>query len=254
MSVRILTITSAETLPLRARFREEMNCQIVHDSIHRREGWTVSYGYELDGTLIGFGSVAVGGPWKEKPAILEFYLVPAHRTKAFTIFEAFLHACGARHFEAQTNEILFPVLVQAYGRNVFCEKIVFRDAMTTALPANGAELRPLTPRAEILESVEQRRGGGEWTLCVAGTEVGKGGILFHYNRPYGDAYMDVVKAYRRQGFGAYLVQELKRECYALGAVPAARCNPNNIASRQTLLRAGFEPVATILCGDIGPVK
>ena len=28
-----------EVLPLRTRYREEMNCQIVHDSIHQREGW-----------------------------------------------------------------------------------------------------------------------------------------------------------------------------------------------------------------------
>lgn len=40
-----------EVLPLRTRYREEMNCQIVHDSIHRREGWTVSY-------LLDIGDVA----------------------------------------------------------------------------------------------------------------------------------------------------------------------------------------------------
>jgi hypothetical protein len=35
------TLTDAHTiLPLRARYRQEMNCQIVHDSIHSREGWT----------------------------------------------------------------------------------------------------------------------------------------------------------------------------------------------------------------------
>jgi len=78
----------------------------------------------------------------------------------------------------------------------------------------------------------------------------KGGILFHYNRPYGDIYMDVAEAFRGRGLGAYLVQELKRECYALGAVPCARCNPTNVASRRTLQRAGFVPFAHILNGAV----
>src|ERR1022692_3123677 len=41
-----------------------MNCQIVHDSIHRRPGWTREYALELDGATVGFGSVAIAGPWR----------------------------------------------------------------------------------------------------------------------------------------------------------------------------------------------
>jgi len=36
------SLASAQSiLPLRTRHRQEMSCQIVHDSIHRREGWTL---------------------------------------------------------------------------------------------------------------------------------------------------------------------------------------------------------------------
>jgi hypothetical protein len=56
-----------DILALRTRHRQEMNCQIVHDSIHRREGWTLSYLLERAGVPVGFGSVAIGGPWKDKP-------------------------------------------------------------------------------------------------------------------------------------------------------------------------------------------
>ena len=83
-----------------------------------------------------------------------------------------------------------------------------------------------------------------------GNVVGKGGILFHYNRPYGDLYMEVTEPFQRRGLGSYLIQELKRVCYELGAVPCARCNPTNIASRRTLQRAGFVPFAHILNGSI----
>jgi hypothetical protein len=34
---------ASEILGLRERYREEMNCQIVHDSIHRRTGWTLPH-------------------------------------------------------------------------------------------------------------------------------------------------------------------------------------------------------------------
>jgi GNAT superfamily N-acetyltransferase len=83
-----------------------------------------------------------------------------------------------------------------------------------------------------------------------GQVAGSGGILFHYNRPYGDIYMDVAEPFRRRGAGSFLVQELKRVCYEGGHVPAARCNPANIASRRTLQKAGFVPCGHILTGSV----
>lgn len=244
-------LASAEDLlPLRTRFRQEMNCQIVHDSIHRREGWTVSYLLELGGAAAGFGSVAIAGPWKEKPTVFEFYLLPEYRARTFDFFEAFLASSGARFFEVQTNESLTAAMALTYGRDVTSEKIVFQDYLTTSLVTSGAVLRGIKPEEEIRLCLEARQGGGEWLLEVKGEPAGKGGILFHYNRPYGDIYMEINEPLRRRGLGAFLVQELKRECYRLGAVPCARCNPTNIASRKTLQRAGFVPVAHILIGSI----
>ena len=83
--------------------------------------------------------------------------------------------------------------------------------------------------------------------------IAKGGILFHYNEPYGDVYMEVKEEYRRRGYGAYLVQELKRACRDLGAVPCARCNPANVASRRTLQKAGFIPLAAIITASVSRV-
>jgi len=237
-------------LPLRTRFREEMNCQIVHDSIHRREGWTLSYLFELGGSIAGFGSVAIGGPWKDKPTVFEFYLLPEHRPRAFDFFEILLASSGARFFEVQTNDSLTAAMALTYGHNVSSEKIVFQDYLTTTHVARNAVLRAVTEEEEIRQCIERRQGGGEWLLELDGKLAGKGGILFHYNRPYGDIYMEVNEPFRRQCLGSFLVQELKRECYRLGAIPCARCNPSNIPSRKTLARAGFVPVAHILIGSI----
>lgn len=241
---------AAELLPLRARFREEMNCQIVHDSIHRREGWAVCYRLGTVEHPVGFGTVAIGGPWAGKPTVYEFWVVPEERVRLFDWFEAFLEAAHPSHFEVQTNEPQLAVLLHAYGRHFESEKIVFRDGAQTQLPAHGARVRGLTSAEEIRRALANRQGGGDWVLELDGQRIASGGVLFHYNVPYGDVYMEVDAGFRRRGFGSYLVQELKRECYALGAIPAARCNPGNIGSRTTLQRAGFVPSGHIVNATI----
>jgi len=243
---------NAETLPFRVQYRQEMNCQIVHDSIHSRPGWTLTYMLQIDDQDAGFGSVAVGGPWTDKPTLLEFYVLPAQHTRAFDLFEALLEAASARFMEIQSNDTLAAVMLHTYARDIASEKIVFHDERTTALAANGATLRCVTSDDDAQRHIEDRRGGPEWLLEVDGQVAGKGGILFHYNRPYGDIYMEVSEPYQGRGLGAWLVQDLKRLAYQLGAVPCARCSPQNIASRRTLQKAGFAPFAHMLTGDIPP--
>src|SRR6266581_9467554 len=102
MQVQAKLSAAPDVLPFRERYREEMNCQIVHDSIHRRTGWTLTYGLELDALSVGFGSVAIGGPWKDKPTLFEFYVLPEHRTRAFDLFEALRAATDARFMEIQS--------------------------------------------------------------------------------------------------------------------------------------------------------
>ena len=111
-------------------------------------------------------------------------------------------------------------------------------------------MKCVTSDDEIREAIENRQGGGEWILEINGKVAGKGGLMFHYNRPYGDIYMDVEEPFRRQGIGSFLVQELKEICYARGGIPGARFSPSNEASRRTLCRAGFAPFANILIGRL----
>jgi len=251
MQVQVKLASAPDVLPFRERYREEMNCQIVHDSIHRRAGWTLIYLLECEGVAVGFGSVAIGGPWKDKPTLFEFYVLPEHRTRAFDLFEALLPATEAQFMEIQSNDPLLAVMLHTYAGDIASEKIVFHDKIATALPAAGATLRRITSDEETRTQIEERQGGPEWTLELDGKTAGQGGILFHYNRPYGDIYMEVAEPFRRRGLGSWLVQELKRLAYELGAVPCARCNPANLASRRTLQRAGFVPFAHMLTGVLG---
>lgn len=244
-------LTAAQDLlPFRTRHRAEVHGQIVHDALHRREGWCRCYALEYAGVAVGFGSIAIAGPWQGKPTAFEFYLLPEHRLRAFALFEKFLEASGARFFEAQTNETLFTSLALACAGSCTVDKIVFADGITTAHALAGARLLPTHTGDDMHAAVERCQGGGEWTLEVDGAVVGKGGILFHYNRPFGDVYMEIDPAFRRRGLGTFLVQELKRISYEFGALPCARCNPDNVASRRTLQGAGFVPHAQILAGAL----
>jgi GNAT superfamily N-acetyltransferase len=245
------TLSSVEAIaPLRDHYRSERNWQIVHDSIPDRPGWTSTYLLSIGDATVGYGLVAISGPWKGRPTIFEFHLLPEGRSRAFELFETLVAASGARHMEIQSSDRLLHTMLHTYARDIWAEKIVFEDHATTTLPANGTVLHACTPAEEIRQAIEERAGGGEWRLELDGTTVATGGILFHYNRPYGDVYMEVAEPFRRRGYGTYIVQEVKRLAYELGAIPAARCNPDNAASRRTLQKAGFVPFAAIVNGSL----
>lgn len=219
-------------------YRQEMHCQIVHDSLHPRPGWTQAWRLEADGAPMGYGSIVLGGPWIGTRTVFEFYVLPQHRALVFDLFATLLAASEATAIKAQTNDTLLTVMLHARAQNIVSEKIVFEDKLTTAHAAEGAVLR------------QRGEPDNDWVLEMNGEVAAKGGILYHYNRPYGDIYMEVVEAWRRRGLGCYLVQELKRVCYERGSIPCARCDPANEASRRTLQKAGFVPCAHILTGSL----
>jgi hypothetical protein len=158
--ISYVTLSTAHAvLPVRTRYRQEMNCQIVKDSIHTRDGWTLTYALGLAHALVGFGTVAIAGPWKDKPTILEFYILPEHRSRAFDLFEAFLAASGARQMEIQSSDVLLAAMFHTYARNVASEAIVFRDQVTTALPANRRQGRhPLSLQPPLRGRLYGNRG------------------------------------------------------------------------------------------------
>jgi GNAT superfamily N-acetyltransferase len=240
--------TLEEISRLRDLYRQEMNCQIIHNSIHPRPGWTLEYSLHFGDLAVGYGSVAVSGPWKGKPTIYEFYVLPYFRSRLFDLFSALLSISRAVAIETQSNDTLLTLMLHTFAREVLSESILFHDKLTTSLAPKGAVFRRATASDGLEITTEQLASHG--VVEFEGAMVGKGGILFHYNRPYGDIYMEVAEPFRKRGIGSYLVQELKRVCYERGTIPSARCSPKNIASRKTLQNAGFVPCGHILTGSL----
>jgi len=235
---------------LRDIYRQEMCCQIIHDSIHARPGWSEEYLLIEDGTKVGYGSIAVGGPWHEKPTVYEFFVLTQHRSRVFDLFEGLLTSSKATMIETQSNDALLTVMLHTFAHEVSSESILFHDKLTTSHSPRDAVFRRSSAEdaAQIVQ--QQLDSGARWLVAVGGIIAAAGDILFHYNRPYGDIYMKVAESFRRRGIGTYLVQELKRVCYEGGSIPAARCNPKNFASRRTLQKAGFVPCGHILKGAV----
>ena len=247
-----MTITAERTdldaiRPMRELYRSELRCQIIHDSIHRRPGWTQEYVLHRGGSVAGYGSVAIAGPWAEKPTVYEFFVIPEHRSHVFDLFHAFSEASAAPAISVQSNDPLGTTMLHTFAHDVTSAAILFRDAVTTTyvLPPN-ARFRNATAAESPDTSAEDLRWRG--VVEVDGAVAATGGVLFHYNPPYGDIYMDVEESFRRRGFGTFMVQEMKRLCYEQCYIPGARCSPGNVASRQTLQRAGFVPCGFILDG------
>lgn len=252
-AIRCGVVPLADITALRDAYRNEMRCQIIHDSIHSRPGWSVEYLLEFENRSVGYGSVAVGGPWTNGPALYEFYVRDAARPHLFDLFEQLLTESGVRSIETQSNDRLLTVMLHTFARDVRSESILFDAGQATNHEGDGLCFREAIEDDAPRLAAADLDGDARWLVACGEDVVAAGGVLYHYNPPYGDVYMKVATPFRRRGIGAWLVQELKRVCRDGGHVPAARCNVSNLASRRTLQKAGFVPCGHLLTGTIaGP--
>lgn len=239
-----------DILPLREEFRAAHRLQLVHDSIHGRPGWTRSYLVTDGDSAVGYGAVAVAGPWAGEPTLIEMFLRGGVMPRAFEAFEAVLAASQAVRIETQSNVPLLATMLQAFGTCIQAESVLFEDSETTALPNPGIEIRPAGPEHAAAIAAAGLDDGARLVALDGRRVVATAGFLLHYNKPYADVYMAVAPDRRRHGVGAYMVQEAKAQARAAGHEPAARCRADNEASRRTLTRAGFAPCGCILAADV----
>ncbi|MEO8606632.1 MAG: GNAT family N-acetyltransferase [Chloroflexota bacterium] len=231
---------------MRELYRQEANCQIIHDSFMGRK-LADPYLILVNGRVAGYGGIGNTYPPKQ---LTEFYTLPHMRPFALPMCRALLAVSEATHVEAQTNMPLMLLMLYDCTVNISSGVILFEDALTTTLSCPNGVFRQTLAQDQAAISQSSSEPVGDWLLDVNGAVVATGGFLTHYNPPYGDVYMEVAESERRRGYGSYLVQEVKRVCYEAGKQPAARCNLDNHASRATLQRAGMLPCGRMLVGEI----
>jgi GNAT superfamily N-acetyltransferase len=230
----------------RGLFLQEFNAQVRYNACHER-GWTDSYLLLKDDREIGYGSIKGNEP-SERDTIFEFYVIPPFRRSARALFRALLTASKATRVECQSNDALMSGMLFEFAHSIKADVVLFKDGPTTELRLSGAVFRQRRSGDRIFEHTVEPVG--DYVLELDRQIAATGGFLLHYNPPFADVYMEVETNYRRKGFGSYLVQEIIRECFLAGRVPAARCDLRNVGSRAALLKAGMQVAGFMLTGHI----
>lgn len=243
MQVQILKTRSEDIKDFHNLFLHENNFQFVFDKCHYY-GWADVFVFVYNNVQIGYGAVWGTNKREDRDTVFEFYVLPPYRSYNSIIFQQFIDATNPLYIESQSNDVLLSAMLYEFGKNIHAEAILFKDYFQSTIHI-----------ADVVFGRNKPAGGtgadiGGYFLKYHGEIVASGGFMLNYNFPYADIYMDVKENYRRRGFGSFIVQELKKEIYTTGHVPAARCNIDNPASKHTLQKAGLVPCGFRLKGTI----
>ena len=250
----ILDVTKTnlkEILYLRDLFLQENNFQIRYNACHER-GWTDSYIVMYNKEKIGYGSIKGNENLGDRDTVFEFYINPSFRRLASAAFSELLHSSKASFIECQSNDLLLTSLLYEYGQNISSNVILFEDSITSEIKVDKILFRKRNETDDVFE--HKAEPVGEYVLELNKEVVATGGFLLHYNMPFADLYMEVKEDCRRKGFGSFLIQEVKKQCYLAGRVPAARTSIENVPSKATLLKAGLKIAGFMLLGQVKPNK
>jgi GNAT superfamily N-acetyltransferase len=233
--------------PLRTLFLQENNFQIRYHACHER-GWSDSYLLTIDDASVGYGSIKGKDELKHRNAVFEFYVLPPFRKLGDLLFSELLKISGAVFIECQSNDFFLSSMLYSFSHSVRSEVVLFNDHTASELHNPGVVFRRREEKDRIFE--HKMEPVGNYVVERSGEVVATGGFLLHYNIPFADLYMEVSPECRKQGLGSYLLQELKKECYQSGRVPAARCNIENKASKAALIKAGMKECGFMLTGEV----
>jgi GNAT superfamily N-acetyltransferase len=247
MTINIYRTELDEILSLRSLFLYENNFQIRYNACHER-GWSDSYIIEYDGARVGYSAIKGAENLESRDTIFEFYLIPPYKQLYSIAFEELLRIADVRFIECQSNDQLLTSILYQFGNKIQADTILFEDSTTTFVNKEGVVFRSRHEDDKVFK--HKREPVGEYVLECSNEIVATGGFALHYNLPFADLYMEVNEVYQRKGLGSFFIQELKKECYLNGRVPAARCSIDNAASKATLLKAGLKIAGYMLLGNV----
>ena len=247
LMVSISPTSLEDILPLREQFLAENAFQIRYHACHGR-GWSDSYLIHQKSIPIGYASTKGKENLSDRDALFEFFLLPEHRKYHASIFRELLKQTQVSYIESQSNESLLTTCLYEYGKDIFADVMLFEDHKATEFSFPKLIFRKRKAGEAVMNKAE--RDAGAYVLEKDGELVADGGYLTHYNFPYADLYMEVKEDCRNQGYGSFILQEIKKLCYKAGRVPAARCNLSNKASQASLKKAGMKVCGFMLTGKV----
>ena len=228
-------------------YLQENNFQIRYNACHERN-WSDSWLLRVDGIPAGYASVKGKDNLNDRDAVFEFYPILPFRKYRRQLFESLLRESKAQFIECQSNDSILSSMIYECADNIFSDVVLFRENIITDIKNPGVVFRQrIEGEGVFAHAVEPV---GDYILEISGEIIATGGFLLHYNYPFADLYMEVREDMRRKGYASYLLQEVKKECYLHGRVPAARCSVENKGSSGALIRAGMEISGYMLTGTV----
>lgn len=243
----IQPVSLSQILPFRKLFLQESNCQIRYNACHERN-WSDSYLIQVGQQAIGYGSIKGKDELIDRDTVFEFYILPTFRNLNEAAFEQLLKQSNAKYIESQSNLKPLTQLLHVFSSAVYSDVFLFEDYVNSNLTCPKAIFRQTVANDDVFG--KEKDDVGAYVLEIRGEIVATGGFLLHYNEPFADLFMEVSQSKRLQGYGSYIIQEIKRECYLAKRIPAARCNIANKASKATLVKAGFRVCGQMLQGTL----
>jgi RimJ/RimL family protein N-acetyltransferase len=241
MEIKVIKVELEEIRDFRILFLRENDFQFIFNKCHDY-GWADTYLFVMDGIRVGYGAVWGQSKREDRDAIFEFYIIKPFSNFSNFIFTEFHTASGATFIECQSNDLLLSSMLYEYSQNINAEAVLFEDHFITNFDIPGVIFLKKPAEDNIGDGV------GGYVLEQNGEVLATGGFMLNYNLPYADIFYEVNENFHQKGFGSLIVQELKKEIYFMGRVPAARCNIRNRASKANLLKAGFKVCGFILKG------
>lgn len=240
MEVHIARVPLKDLGNLRNEFLAGVDAQFTYDKCHLF-GWADTYLFTSDDRTLGYGAVWGKEKREHRDSIMEFYLKPEFRKHAHDIFGKFIETSRVAFIECQSNDPFLSEVFFEFATDIYAEAILMEDDFDSMIAIDGMKLETRT---------SDNKYDRPYVLMNNSEVVGSGGLLLNYNFPYADIYYGIDQPYRRKGYGAYFVQELKKEAYKMGHVPAARTNIDNTISKRTMMKAGLKPCGWRLGGRI----
>jgi len=186
--------------------------------------------------------------------LVQFHVIKEYYTSRTEIFEYIIKSKKVRSADVSTKELEYLALCLDNQKSVEVHTYLFDDnqkitqelngfSKSTFRLANKDDIDTIKINCDVAYDGYYEDLIENDNLFVLYNESCLLGIgefrVITSNEQYGDIGVVVAEEYRRRGIGTFIINQLKEHCYNKELQPLACCEVENIASRNTMEKAGF---------------
>ena len=187
--------------------------------------------------------------------LVEFYILKEYYIYSQEIFKYIIESDMVEDAAVSTKQSEFLSLCLDFQKSVYVSSYLFTDVENKKYEldhfenisfrlAKKSDIQSINNKCEQgLEGYYEELIENDQLFVLYEGDILLGIGEFRINKThhgqYGDIGMVVAEEHRRKGVGTYIIIKLKEHCYRNNIKPMASCDSKNIASKNTLMKAGF---------------